>query len=57
MQNMILQKCAWASIQTTVAYTKHSHTHTHTHIHVYVYIHFGPFPMVKRDKVDGGCCV
>ena len=55
MQNMILQKCAWASIQTTVAYTKH--THAHIYMCVYVYIHFGPFPMVKRDKVDGGCCV
>ena len=37
MQNMILQKCAWASIQTTVAYTNHTHTHTHTHICVCIY--------------------
>ena len=28
MQNMILPKCAWANIQTTVGYTKHTHTHT-----------------------------
>ena len=27
MQNMILQKCVWASIQTTVAYTKHTHAY------------------------------
>ena len=33
MQNMILQKCAWANIQTTIAYT---HTHTHTHIYIYI---------------------
>ena len=54
MQNMILQKCAWANIQTTVAYTKY--THTQRYIYIYIYI-FGPFPRVKRDKVDGGCCV
>ena len=28
MQNMILPKCAWANIQTTIAYTKHTHIYT-----------------------------
>ena len=39
MQNMILQKCAWANIQTTVAYTKY----THTKIYIYIYIYIWAF--------------
>ena len=43
MQNMILPKCAWANIQKTVGYTKHTHTHTHTYT-------LGPFQGWRETK-------